>query len=172
MVHSVPLVVVAEADRLAADLLSGYLSANGLRVEPAHDGVQAYLKTVRLHPDLLLTDLRLPRIDGFELVRRLKSDERARDVPVVAIHDGSIEELAARAELPDTVRVLAGPVELQELLQQLHGVLRQTRALRREAAFLRSRSRIVRAQVANLILLAHGLIDKSRLLLERPHQVE
>ncbi len=172
MINPGPFVVVAEADRLASDLLCGYLAANGLRVEPARDGMQAYLKTVRLHPDLLVTDLRLPRMDGFELVRRLKSDERGRAIPVIAIHDGTIEDLSAEGDLPGVSRVMAGPVELPELLRQVHAVLRQSRALRRDAALLRQRSRDLRRQLANLILRAHALIAKSRLLLDRQHLVD
>ncbi len=168
MVNTVPLVVVAEADRLASDLLCGYLAANGLRVEPARDGMQAYLKTIRLHPDVLVTDLRLPRIDGFELAGRLKADPRSHDIPIVGIHDANVKNPAQRAEGLGMARLIAGPVELPELLHQLHDVLRQTRSLRREAALLREHSRMVRLQVRNLILRARALIEKSRLL-DRQH---
>ncbi len=169
---NVPLVVVAEADRLAADLLCGYLDANGLRAEAARDGVQAYLKTLRLRPDVLVTDLWLPRVDGFELVSRLRADERARRVPIVAIHDGSIEGVSARAASLGISRVLAGPVELAEMLEQVNDVLRESKRLRREANGKLQRVSELRARWASLIGRANHLIVKSRLLLDRQHLVE
>ncbi|HEX6974467.1 MAG TPA: response regulator, partial [Vicinamibacterales bacterium] len=57
----------------------------GFRVDEAHNGLQALERAFDATPDVVVTDLNIPGIDGFELTRRLKQDPRTRDVPVLAV---------------------------------------------------------------------------------------
>ena len=59
--------------------------ARRLRVDEAHNGLQALERALDVTPDLVVTDLNIPGIDGFELTRRLKHDPRTREVPVLAV---------------------------------------------------------------------------------------
>jgi len=62
-----------------------WLSHAGFCVEEAHNGLQALERALERVPDIVVTDLNIPGIDGFELTRRLKQDPRNRRVPVVAV---------------------------------------------------------------------------------------
>lgn len=62
-----------------------WLTEAGFRVDEAHNGLQALERALESVPDIVVTDLNIPGIDGFELTRRLKLDPRTSRVPVVAV---------------------------------------------------------------------------------------
>ena len=80
-----PLVLVVEDYQDAREMYAAYLSFSGYRVAEATNGVEAIEKTLELMPDIILMDLALPRMDGWEATRRLKLDERTRHIPIVAL---------------------------------------------------------------------------------------
>ena len=80
-----PSVLIVEDDRDGRLMLVEWLQQAGFRVAQAHNGLQAFERAVELTPDVVVTDLNIPGIDGFELTRRLKQDPRTRDVPVLAV---------------------------------------------------------------------------------------
>ena len=80
-------------------LLSGILAENGYKVRPAPSGALALQSVRSTLPDLVLLDIKMPGMDGYEVCRRLKADERTRDVPVLFI--------SALAEVADKVKGFA-----------------------------------------------------------------
>jgi len=66
-------------------MYAAYLSFSGYRVAEATNGIEAIEKTIELLPDIILMDLALPRMDGWEATRRLKLDERTKHIPIVAL---------------------------------------------------------------------------------------
>jgi two-component system, cell cycle response regulator DivK len=80
-----PLVLVVEDYQDAREMYAAYLQFSGFEVAEATNGVEAIEKAQRLMPDIVLMDLALPRMDGWEATRRLKSDERTKSIPVVAL---------------------------------------------------------------------------------------
>jgi two-component system, cell cycle response regulator DivK len=69
----------------AREMYAAYLLFSGYRVAEATNGVEAIEKTIELLPDIILMDLALPRMDGWEATRRLKLDERTKHIPIVAL---------------------------------------------------------------------------------------
>jgi CheY-like chemotaxis protein len=67
------------------DIYVQFLTYSGLRVEEAANGHQALDKAFELKPDVIVMDLSLPGLDGWEATRRLKRDPRTRDIPVIAL---------------------------------------------------------------------------------------
>ena len=67
------------------DIYVQFLTYAGLRVEEAENGQQALDKAFALRPDVIVMDLSLPGLDGWEATRRLKQDPRTRDIPVIAL---------------------------------------------------------------------------------------
>ena len=84
-VREQPLVLVVEDYQDAREMYTAYLQFSGFDVAEAGNGVEAIEKTQELLPDIVLMDLALPRMDGWEATRRLKSDERTRHIPIVAL---------------------------------------------------------------------------------------
>jgi CheY-like chemotaxis protein len=82
---SSPLVLVVEDYQDAREMYAAYLQFSGFRVAEATNGVEAIEKTIELMPDIILMDLALPRMDGWEATRRLKLDERTKHIPIVAL---------------------------------------------------------------------------------------
>jgi CheY-like chemotaxis protein len=80
-----PLVLVVEDYEDAREMYTAYLQFSGFRVAEATNGYEAIDKARELMPDIILMDLALPKMDGWEATRRLKLDERTRDIPVVAL---------------------------------------------------------------------------------------
>ena len=80
-----PLVLVVEDYQDAREMYAAYLQFSGFEVAEAGNGIEAIDKTHELMPDIVLMDLALPRMDGWEATKRLKSDPRTRHIPIVAL---------------------------------------------------------------------------------------
>ena len=80
-----PLVLVVEDYPDAREMYTAYLQFSGFEVAEAANGLEAIEKAETLMPDIVLMDLALPRMDGWEATRRLKSNDRTRHIPVVAL---------------------------------------------------------------------------------------
>src|SRR5262245_15467294 len=80
-----PLVLIVDDYEDARDMCSELLRYYGFRTETAASGIEALEKAQRLLPAVILMDLSLPGMDGWEATRRLKADERTRAIPVVAV---------------------------------------------------------------------------------------
>jgi two-component system, cell cycle response regulator DivK len=79
------LVLVVEDYQDAREMYAAYLQFSGFDIAEAANGVEAVEKTIELLPDIVLMDLALPRMDGWEATRRLKADPRTRHIPIVAL---------------------------------------------------------------------------------------
>jgi CheY-like chemotaxis protein len=80
-----PLILVVDDYQDAREMYAEYLQFSGFRVAEARNGNEAVTQAFELKPDLILMDLSLPGMDGWEATRVLKSDERTRHIPVVAL---------------------------------------------------------------------------------------
>ena len=80
-----PSVLLVEDDRAGRHMYAAWLTQAGFNVDQAHNGLQALERAFDSIPDVVVTDLNIPGIDGFELTRRLKQDPRTRTVPVIAV---------------------------------------------------------------------------------------
>jgi DNA-binding response OmpR family regulator len=117
-------VLIVDDEAVVRDVLSRYLEEEGFRVETAADGESALDLAARSVPDVVVLDLMLPRIDGLEVLRRMRA---RRDVPVVL--------LTARGEEVDRIVGLevgaddyvAKPFSPREVVARVRAVLRRTR---------------------------------------------
>lgn len=80
-----PGVLLVEDDRDGRRLYADWLTTAGFRVHQAHNGLQALERAFEVVPDVVVTDLNIPGIDGYELTRRLKQDPRTAAIPVLAM---------------------------------------------------------------------------------------
>jgi two-component system, cell cycle response regulator DivK len=83
--EAAPLVLVVDDVDHGREIFAEYLEYRGFRVATAADGLEALDKAFELRPDIILMDLSLPGIDGWEATRRLKQDERTRTIPIIAL---------------------------------------------------------------------------------------
>jgi CheY-like chemotaxis protein/anti-sigma regulatory factor (Ser/Thr protein kinase) len=111
-----PRVVVIEDDRPSLDLLSVYLETAGLEVESAHDGPTGLDTIRRQKPVAVVLDIRLPRMDGWEVLAALKADPDTAAVPVVVV--SMLDERAKGLSLGAS-DYLMKPVSREQLLAAL-----------------------------------------------------
>ncbi len=80
---SEPLILVAEDERDIRDLIVFTLQIAGFRVVDVPNGEEAVKKAKEIRPDLILMDVRMPKMTGFEACRALKQEEKTKNIPVV-----------------------------------------------------------------------------------------
>ena len=80
-----PLILVVDDYQDAREMYAEYLQFSGFRVAEAKNGNEAVEQALALKPALILMDLSLPGMDGWEATRRLKADETTRHIPIVAL---------------------------------------------------------------------------------------
>lgn len=80
-----PLILVVDDYQDAREMYAEYLQYSGFRVAEASTGNEALAQAFALKPDLILMDLSLPGMDGWEATRHLKADDRTKHIPVVAL---------------------------------------------------------------------------------------
>jgi CheY-like chemotaxis protein len=85
MTEAGQLVLVVDDYQDARELYAEYFAFSGFRVAEAANGVEAIEKALALVPDIILMDLSLPGIDGWEATRRLKANPQTRHIPIVAL---------------------------------------------------------------------------------------
>jgi twitching motility two-component system response regulator PilH len=76
-------VLVVEDSRTQREMISGFLKQKGLQVSVASDGIEALEKIETIRPDLVLLDVVMPRMNGYECCRRLKSNPKTQNVPII-----------------------------------------------------------------------------------------
>jgi CheY-like chemotaxis protein len=116
-------ILLVEDNEMNRDMLSRRLQRKGHEVLLAADGMQGILMAESHEPDLILLDMSLPVIDGWEAARRLKTSEATKDVPVIA--------LTAHAMSGDREKALAAgcddydtkPVDFAQLLVKIQAML-------------------------------------------------
>jgi len=118
-VAEAPLVLVVEDDRSSLDLLTAYLEGTGIEVAKARDGDEGLSRARLSRPSAILLDIRLPGMDGWELLRTLKSDRSTAAIPVIVV---SIVDERSRGLALGAAAYLAKPVSRDDLLAALAGV--------------------------------------------------
>jgi len=78
-------------------LLKASLSAQGYTIETAEDGVHGLERLGEVQPDLLITDINMPRMDGFELIEAVRAKQEHRSLPILVLSTESSDEKKSRA---------------------------------------------------------------------------
>ena len=119
-----PLVLVVDDYEDARMMYAEYFEFSGFAVIQACNGVEALEKANELLPDVILMDLSLPIMDGWEATRRLKGDERTRAIPVVALTGHALSGYADGAVEAGCDAFVAKPCLPDALVREVRRVLR------------------------------------------------
>ena len=123
-----PKILLVEDNEMNYDMLSRRLIRKGYEVVLAVDGQQGVEMALSQAPDLILMDMSLPVLDGWEATRRIKADPATKSIPVIA--------LTAHAMTSDREKALAAgcdnydtkPIEFPRLMEKIEGILGNTPA--------------------------------------------
>ncbi|MDR2165549.1 MAG: Hpt domain-containing protein [Zoogloeaceae bacterium] len=119
VVQRQPTVLVVDDSLTVRKITQKLLTREGYQVELAKDGVDAMEHLVDLVPDIILSDIEMPRMDGFDLVRHIRADERLDKVPVIMITSRTAEKHRAYAMEIGASHYLGKPYDESELLRLL-----------------------------------------------------
>jgi adenylate cyclase len=115
-----PHVLLVEDDPDTREMYSHYLNYSGMRVTAAPTGMRA-LESARVHrPDVVVTDIAMPGMDGYELSQRLRAEQLTQDLPIIAV-SGQVD---ATTPVPGANVVLEKPCEPERLVREIQRVLR------------------------------------------------
>ena len=109
-------VLVAEDHETSAEGYAQLLSGAGYRVVHAKNGYEALAQVAREAPSLILLDLKLPKLDGWELLNRLKADPAVATVPIIVITGDALPTHHEMARSRGAAAVLSKPIDPAELL--------------------------------------------------------
>ena len=120
--HSTVLIVDDNPQNV--ELLQAYLEALPVTTITASDGLDALEKVAQRHPDLILLDIMMPRMSGFEVCRKLKEDPATKDIPVVMVT--ALNELGdiERGVESGTDDFLSKPINKLELITRVKSLLK------------------------------------------------
>lgn len=116
-----PLVMVVDDSLTVRKVTSRLLEREGYRIATAKDGVDALEKLIVTRPDVMLVDIEMPRMDGFDLTRNVRADARTRDIPVIMITSRTAEKHKAYAREIGVNHYLGKPYNEAELLELIAG---------------------------------------------------
>jgi len=118
-----PLVLLVEDDPETRQFYTVALERDGFQVDQAHNGHQALDKAFLVPPDLVVTDIAVPGLDGIELCRRLRADGRTRSVPVLAVTGYDDRQYPDRVTIAGADVVLIKPCAADRIVAEARRLL-------------------------------------------------
>ena len=118
-----PLILIVEDDPETRQFYAHALDGQGFRTEQAHNGHQALEKARADAPDLVLADIALPGMDGIELCRRLRADDRTRGIRFLAITGYDDRHYPDCARTAGADQVLTKPCDAETLVAEARRLL-------------------------------------------------
>mgnify|MGYP001794076951 CR=1 FL=1 len=157
-----PCKILVVDDDLGTRLsITDYLELSGYKVITANDGQEGLLMVNKHHPDLIVTDIIMPQMNGYELVRRVRQQSQFRLLPVIL--------LTARTQTQERILgyqsgcdlYLPKPFELEELAAAIDNLLERSRIIQSEYHSNNERTKLLESLTKReqevLELLTHGL---------------
>jgi two-component system, cell cycle response regulator DivK len=120
-------VLIVDDNRDTREMLTDYLSTCGFVVDTAANGFEAIDFAVHLHPSVILMDLMMPRMDGWEATCHLKADARTRDIPIVVMTANAQPGGRQVAQAAGCVCLITKPCNLDHLTEVLRRAIGQAR---------------------------------------------
>jgi DNA-binding response OmpR family regulator len=138
-----PKIIVADDDQALSRTLSWILKDNGYEVVTVPGGENLIEHLLADQYDLLLLDIMMPKVDGLQLLERVKTDYRFKDLPVLMISSMPPEEATVRSLGLGAADFISKPFRVRELLARVKAHLRTGRELNQARAEARSRTEMV-----------------------------
>jgi CheY-like chemotaxis protein len=109
-------ILLVDDSRVSREVIKVFLIGRRIRVLEAVDGAQALSVMHEFHPDLVIADLEMPKLDGIGLCEKVRSDPRLKRTPVLILSGTVTQEGARLARLAGAVEVLTKPIQPQQLI--------------------------------------------------------
>lgn len=117
-------ILVVEDNQDSRELVVKVLKNKGYLMIEAADGEEALEKAAAEKPDLVLLDISIPKIDGYEVAKRLKRDEELKDIPIVALTAHAMKGDREKVIVAGFEGYISKPINVRELPDQVRSYLR------------------------------------------------
>jgi two-component system cell cycle response regulator DivK len=117
-------ILVVDDNQDSRELVVKVLKNKGYEIIEATDGEEAIEKAVGEKPDLILLDISIPKLNGYEVTRRLKSREEFKEVPIVALTAHAMKGDRAKALEAGCEGYISKPINIRELPDQVRSYLK------------------------------------------------
>jgi chemosensory pili system protein ChpA (sensor histidine kinase/response regulator) len=125
---SQPTIMVVDDSLTVRKVTGRLLERHGYIVVTARDGVEAMEKLLELVPDVMLVDIEMPRMDGFDLTRNVRADKRLARVPIIMITSRTADKHQNYAKEIGVSHFLGKPYQEDDLIEKISGFLKERRA--------------------------------------------
>lgn len=119
-----PKILYVEDHPAQRDIMAQMLELSGYEVAVAGDGYEGVEKAQSWRPDVILMDLRMPKMDGFEAIRRIRSEPSTASIPIIAISAWASSKHKEKALDAGADEHFTKPVDLNRLLSIIDGFLK------------------------------------------------
>ncbi|EZP51737.1 Response regulator [Sphingomonas sp. RIT328] len=123
MTHVAKRVLVVEDNELNLKLFCDLLRAHGIAAEPVRDGREAVARARELVPDLIIMDIQMPHVTGYELILELMADEQLRAIPVMAVTAYAGRDDEDRIRAAGARSYVSKPISLARFMEAVNALL-------------------------------------------------
>lgn len=123
MTHVAKRVLVVEDNELNLKLFCDLLRAHGMTAEPVRDGREAVARARAFGPDLIVMDIQMPHVTGYELILELMVDEQLRDIPVMAVTAYAGRDDEERIRAAGARSYVSKPISLARFMDAVNALL-------------------------------------------------
>ena len=116
LMRTAPLVMVVDDSLTVRKITSRMLTREGFEVATAKDGVDGLQQLQDIDPDVILLDIEMPRMDGFEFARNVRADAKTRDIPIIMITSRTADKHRNRALELGVNDYMGKPYQEEQLL--------------------------------------------------------
>lgn len=158
-------ILVVDDNPAGVDLMRAQLDGEGYSIDSAGDGEQALEKVSETTPDLVILDIMLPKMSGFEVCKRIKGNEATRSIPVIMVTALNDMESRAKGITAGADEFLSRPVDRSELLARVKSLLRisrlhnelaeESRTARESGEKLEMQQKVLKSMSAQLMQASH-----------------
>lgn len=165
--HSPPFALLVDHDPDTRKMYAEYLKLSSCQTDEAEDGREALAKALTRHPDVIVTEMRLPGMSGLDLCALLRRDDSTRAIPIVVVTADPFEENIRRLKDAGADVVLVKPCLPETLVSEISRVLEVSAELRERGGALREK--FVRQAAYSDVLIERTKEQQRRMMLSRAH---
>lgn len=123
-----PLVLIVDDNEVAIETLSDYLSAKNFLVASIHNGIELLKMVTDIRPDIILMDIQMPGMDGFEAIRRIRSlpEDSISKTPIIAVTALAMSEDRDRCLEAGANEYISKPVKLKDITETIKTILKNS----------------------------------------------
>jgi len=116
-------ILIIDQDAAFIQTVSGYFSSIGIEVVSSGDGIEGYRIAKEVMPGIVILDTELPNLDGFQICRLLKGDDRYQHIPVVFVSSNDSQDFVVKSERALCDLFLRKPIVADQLTQEIISLL-------------------------------------------------